>query len=179
MTRGLYGDDERYIETYWSRWPDVWVQGDLASVEDGAWFLHGRSDDTIMLAGKRLGPIEPEAVAVRHPAIVEAAAVGGPHDVKGEELVLFVVGDPTVSFDRDLVAADVSTRVAAELGAAFRPADVLFVDALPKTRSGKVMRRLVRDVLFDRPLGDMASLDDHHALDQVRAACAVRRNVDT
>ena len=91
MTRGLWKAPERYLETYWSRWPDVWVHGDWASIEDGRWYLHGRSDDTIKVAGKRLGPAEVESALVSHPAVVEAAAVGVPDEVKGEALWALVV----------------------------------------------------------------------------------------
>ena len=169
MTQGLYGDPERYLDTYWRRWPDTWVQGDLASVVDGYWYLHGRSDDTIMIAGKRLGPIEPESALVSHPAVVEAAAVGIPDDVKGEVLQVFVVlreGAPATT----ALAAELRDRVASMLGSSFRPSSVLFVDQLPKTRSGKVMRRLVRAAALGTDLGDLASLDDPAAVDAIRRA---------
>ena len=108
MTRGLHNDPERYLDTYWSRWPDVWVHGDWASIEevDGQdeWFLHGRSDDTIKVAGKRLGPAEVESALVSHPAVVEAAAVGLPDEIKGEQLWAYVVLARASSADDDLRA---------------------------------------------------------------------------
>ena len=164
MTRGLYNDPERYIETYWSRWPGVWVHGDWASVdEDGAWFLHGRSDDTIKLAGKRLGPAEVESALVSHPLVVEAAAVGVPHEVKGEELWCFVVLVPGAP-ETDATRAELTDVVGEQLGHPFRPAAVRFVDALPKTRNAKVLRRAVRAVALGLDPGDLSSLEDPAAL---------------
>ena len=121
MTRGFWRDPERYLETYWSRIPGVWVHGDWASVdEDGYWFLHGRSDDTLNIAGKRIGPAELESAAVSHPAVVEAAAVGVPHEVKGEVAWIFCV--PAAGTEvTDELAREVSGLVAADLGKAFTP----------------------------------------------------------
>ena len=116
MTRGMWKDPERYLETYWSRWPGVWWHGDWASIDDeGQWFLHGRSDDTIKLAGKRLGPAEVETALVEHPAVVEAAAIGVPDELKGESLVCFVVLAPGVE-PGDTLRAELRTRVADALG---------------------------------------------------------------
>jgi acetyl-CoA synthetase len=172
MTQGLHGDPQRYLETYWSRWPDTWVQGDLASVADGYWYLHGRSDDTIMIAGKRLGPIEPESALVSHPAVVEAAAVGIPDDLKGESLQVFVVLRDGALAGTPELAVELRELVASMLGSSFRPSSVVFVDQLPKTRSGKVMRRLVRAAALGSELGDLASLDDPAALEAVQRAIA-------
>ena len=173
MTRGLRNDPERYLDTYWSRWPDVWVHGDWASIEevDGRteWFLHGRSDDTIKVAGKRLGPAEVESALVSHPAVVEAAAVGLPDELKGEQLwgyaVLAAGQAPTEALRAELVAL-----VADQLGKSFRPAGIRFVRALPKTRSAKVVRRVVRAVATDTDPGDLSSLEDPGALDAIREA---------
>src|SRR5207247_63119 len=144
MTRGIWDDDERYLETYWSRFPGVWTHGDWASVdEDGYWFLHGRSDDTLNIAGKRIGPAELESAAVSHPDVAEAAAIGVPHDVKGEVAWVFCVPRPGAAVGDDL-ARDVGDVVADELGKAFRPDRVVFVAQLPKTRSAKIVRRAVR-----------------------------------
>ena len=141
MTRGLFRDPERYLDTYWSRWPDVWWHGDFASVtDDGQWFLHGRSDDTIKLAGKRLGPAEVETVVVAHPSVVEAAAIGVPDDLKGEALWVFAVLGPGVHAN-DAVRAEISKQVVDVLGPSFKPAEVRFTSVLPKTRSAKVLRR--------------------------------------
>jgi acetyl-CoA synthetase len=169
MTRGLYGDPERYLDVYWSRWPDVWVHGDWASIEDGRWYLHGRSDDTIKLAGKRLGPAEVESALVSHRAVIEAAAVGMPNDVKGEELWAFVVLAPGVE-RTDALRDELRDVVAAQLGKAFRPTAIRFTDALPKTRSAKVMRRAIRATALGIDPGDLSSLEDASTIESVRAA---------
>ena len=168
MTRGLYKDPERYLETYWSRWPDVWVHGDWASIdEDGEWFLHGRSDDTIKLSGKRVGPAEVESAAVSHPAVIEAAAVGIPDEVKGEVLWVYVVPAPDAPGDlREQVAGVVAER----LGKSFKPSAVKVTSALPKTRNAKVLRRAVRAVALDRDPGDLSSLEDPSTIEAVRSA---------
>jgi acetyl-CoA synthetase len=169
MTRGLYQDPERYLETYWSRWPDVWVHGDWASIEDGQWYLHGRSDDTIKIAGKRLGPAEVESVLVSHPAVVEAAAVGLPNELKGEELWGYAVLVPGVEPTDDL-RAELVALVAEHLGASFRPAGIRFTRSLPKTRSSKVLRRAIRATAIGEDPGDLSSLEDQGSIDAVRAA---------
>ena len=170
MTRGLYRNPERYLETYWSRWPDVWVHGDWASIdEDGDWFLHGRSDDTIKVAGKRLGPAEVESILVSHPAVVEAAAVGIPDEVKGETLWCFVV--PAPGTDESAALRDeLAALVAERLGKSFRPGAIRFTDALPKTRNAKVLRRAVRAVHTGQDLGDVSALEDPSTIESVRAA---------
>jgi acetyl-CoA synthetase len=172
MTRGLYGDPERYLETYWSRFPGVWWHGDFASVSgDGQWFLHGRSDDTIKVAGKRLGPAEVESVVVAHPAVLEAAAVGVPDEVKGEALWVFVVPSPGVVPD-DALRAELVACVVKALGPSFKPAHVSFTTALPKTRSAKVLRRAIRSVVTGTEPGDLSGLEDPGALDAIAAAIA-------
>jgi acetyl-CoA synthetase len=170
MTRGLFGDPERYIETYWSRWPDVWVHGDWASRdEDGFWYLHGRSDDTLKVAGKRLGPAEVESVLVAHPSVAESAAIGVPDEVKGEKVWCYVVLVPGVSPDETL-RADLRARVSDALGKSFRPDAVRFTTALPKTRSAKILRRTVRALALGEDPGDLSSLENPAALDAVRQA---------
>lgn len=170
MTRGLFGDPERYIETYWSRWPDVWVHGDWASRDDGGfWYLHGRSDDTLKVAGKRLGPAEVESVLVAHPLVAESAAIGVPDEVKGEKVWCFVVLVPGAEPDEAL-RDDLRARVGSALGKAFRPDAVRFTSALPKTRSAKILRRTVRALALGEDPGDLSSLENPAALDAVRHA---------
>jgi acetyl-CoA synthetase len=170
MTRGFWRNPERYLETYWRRLPGVWVHGDWASVdEDGYWFLHGRSDDTLNIAGKRIGPAELESAAVAHPAVQEAAAVGIPHDVKGEVAWMFCVLTPGYTQSDELAAA-VANAVAGELGKAFRPDRVLFVPALPKTRSAKIVRRAVRARVLAEDPGDLSSVENPDALDLIAEA---------
>jgi acetyl-CoA synthetase len=170
MTRGIWRDPERYLETYWRRFPGTWVHGDWASIdEDGFWFLHGRSDDTISLAGKRLGPAEVESVLADHPAVSEAAAVGIPHEIKGEAVWCFVVNRPGVEGSSEL-ADELATRVAEHLGKAFRPSRVVFVDELPKTRSAKILRRAIRTTVSGEDAGDLSSLENPEALEAIRRA---------
>jgi acetyl-CoA synthetase len=170
MTRGFWNDPERYLATYWSRWPDVWTHGDWASIDDdGLWFLHGRSDDTLKVSGKRLGPAEVESAAVAHPAVAEAAAVGIPHEVKGEGIWCFVVLAPGYAPSASL-AADIRAAVADALGKSFTPEEVRFVHDLAKTRSGKVVRRAIRARLLGEDPGDLSTLENPAALDEVAPA---------
>jgi len=167
MTRGIWGDPERYLETYWSRFPGVWTHGDWASIdEDGYWFLYGRSDDTLNIAGKRIGPAELESAALGCQAVAEAAAVGVPHDVKGEVPWLFCVLKPGAAATAD----DVVAAVAVEVGKAFAPERVVFVPALPKTRSAKIVRRAVRAAALGTDPGDLSTLENPESLDAIRTA---------
>jgi acetyl-CoA synthetase len=169
MTRGFWGDRERYEETYWSRWPGLWAHGDWASIDaDGYWFIHGRSDDTLKVAGKRVGPAEVESAAVRHPSVLEAAAIGVPHDIKGEAIVVLCVLRPGER-DDDGLRADVARIVADDLGKPLKPEVVAVVPSLPKTRSGKVMRRVIRAAWLGLDPGDVSALDDPAALESIRA----------
>jgi acetyl-CoA synthetase len=168
MTRGIWKDPQRYLDTYWSRWPDVWVHGDWATRdEDGFWFLHGRSDDTMNIAGKRIGPAEVESALADHPAVVESAAVGVPDEVKGEAIWCFVVTKPGVEQDDELVAS-LSKIVATELGKSFKPSRIVFVDELPKTRSAKIVRRALRALVEGKDAGDLSSLENPAALDAIK-----------
>ncbi len=167
QTRGFWNNEERYLQSYWSRWEDIWVHGDWASIdEDGYWFLHGRSDDTLNIAGKRIGPAEFESAAVGHPAVIECAAIGVPDEVKGETVWCFCITDAD---DRspDLESA-VKKVIADELGKAFTPARILFVDELPKTRSAKILRRAIRATALGEDPGDMSSLENPSGLDAIK-----------
>jgi acetyl-CoA synthetase len=167
MTRGIWGDPERYLETYWQRFPGVWTHGDWASIdEDGYWFLHGRSDDTLNIAGKRIGPAELESAAVGHTSVVEAAAIGIPHEVKGEVAWLYCVLAPGT----ETTPEEVKEAVADELGKAFAPDRVIFVSALPKTRSAKVVRRAVRARALGTDPGDLSTLENPEALEEIPRA---------
>jgi len=169
MTRGFWQDSERYLETYWRRFPGLWVHGDFASVDgEGHWYLHGRSDDTLNIAGKRVGPAELESAAVSHPAVQEAAAIGVPHEVKGEVAWLVCVPAPPSEADDELAAA-VADRVATELGRAFRPARVVFVSSLPRTRSAKIVRRAVKAAVLGTDPGDLGSVENPEALEEIAA----------
>jgi len=170
MTRGFWKDPERYLETYWSRWPDVWVHGDWAAKdEDGLWYILGRSDDTIKVAGKRLGPAEVESVLVAHPQVVEAAAIAVPDELKGNNVVVFCVLKPKVKADEDL-RAELRALIVRALGKPLAPREVLFVSDLPKTRNAKVMRRMVRAAYLGEPPGDMSSLVNPEAVEEIKKA---------
>ena len=167
MTRGLWGDPERYLDTYWRRFPGIWTHGDWASVdEDGYWFLHGRSDDTLNIAGKRIGPAELESAAIASGAVSEAAAIGVPHEVKGEVAWIFCVPKPGEEPSEDEVAA----KVGDVLGKAFKPDRILFVPSLPKTRSAKIVRRAVRARALGTDPGDLSSLENPEALEEISRA---------
>ncbi|HEY7020781.1 MAG TPA: AMP-binding protein [Ktedonobacterales bacterium] len=171
MTRGFWHDSARYEDAYWSRIPGVWVHGDWAAVDgDGFWYILGRSDDTIKVAGKRLGPAEVESAAVAHPAVMEAAAIGVPHEIKGEAITVFVVLQPGVEQTEQL-REEIRAEVVKALGPAMKPEAVLFVTQLPKTRNGKVLRRLIRARhLGKTDLGDTSSLESPDALEAIAQA---------
>jgi len=170
MTRGFWGDRQRYIDTYWSRFDDVWVHGDWAYVdpEDGLWYVLGRSDDTIKIAGKRLGPAEVESILVGHPAVAEAAAIGVPDEMKGEALVCFVILRPNQK-PTDELSHDLQDLVADALGKPLRPKAVHFVVDLPRTRNAKILRRVVRSVYTGKDPGDLSSLENPSALAAIGA----------
>ena len=167
MTRGIWGDPERYLETYWSTYEGVWRHGDWARVdEDGQWFLLGRSDDTINVAGKRLGPAEVESALASHPSVAESAVVGVPHETKGEAVWCFVVAPGA---DESL-PDELAELVATELGRPFKPSRVVLVDALPKTRSAKILRRAVRAAAVGEDPGDLSSAENPQSLEGIREA---------
>jgi acetyl-CoA synthetase len=172
MTRGFWRDPQKYLDAYWSRLPGVWVHGDWASADqDGFWFLHGRSDDTLNIAGKRIGPAELESAAVDHPAVREAAAIGVPHPVKGETSWIFCCllpgTEPSAELERE-IAETVSGR----LGKAFAPGRVIFVESLPRTRSAKIVRRAVRATALGTDPGDLSSLENPESLTEIAEAVA-------
>jgi acetyl-CoA synthetase len=173
MTRGFWNDADRYLATYWDRFPGAWTHGDLAFVDaDGYWYIRGRSDDTLNIAGKRIGPSEIEAGASQHPDVVESAAIGVPSAAKGQEIWVAYV--PRRGGCGPEVEEALKQLVAASAGHAFRPAVALAVEDLPRTRSGKVMRRLVRAAVTGDPYGDTSSLDNPEVLDVVRRQCEHR-----
>jgi acetyl-CoA synthetase len=173
MTRGVWRDPERYLEAYWSTFPGVWRHGDYALVEDGQWFILGRSDDVMNVAGKRLAPAEVESIMTSHPAVAEAAVVGVPDPKKGEAVWAFWVSRPD-AIEGDDVSTELAAMVARELGKPFAPSAVLRVDALPKTRSAKIMRRAVRAAVLGTDPGDMSGAENPDALDGIRTAAKAR-----
>ncbi|HYL76703.1 MAG TPA: AMP-binding protein [Bryobacteraceae bacterium] len=168
MTRGVWGDPDRYLETYWSRWPGVWFHGDWASVdEDGCWFLHGRADESMNVAGRKVGPAEVEDALMEHSAVAEAAVIGVPDEIKGETIVGFVVLKKDFEPSESLRAA-VAKHVVDSLGPTFRPHAIQFVLALPKTQSGKVVRRLIRQRYLGEEIGDTSTVENPAALEAFR-----------
>jgi acetyl-CoA synthetase len=157
------------MQTYWSRFPGVWVHGDWAAIdEDGLWYILGRSDDTIKIAGKRLGPAEVESVLVDDPAVIEAAAIGVPDEMKGQALVCFVVLRPSSPPGAELIAR-LTALVVDRLGKPLKPKAIEFVRDLPKTRNAKVMRRVIRSAYLGDDPGDLSSLENPQAVDDIRA----------
>jgi acetyl-CoA synthetase len=162
MTRGFWNDPDRYLQTYWSRFRDVWVHGDWAAVEEGEerlWYILGRSDDTLKIAGKRVGPAEVESVLVSHPMVEEAAAIGIPDEIKGEKLICFCVLSAGAR-QGPALEQELNDLVQQAMGHALKPAAVRFVAGLPKTRNGKVMRRVIRAIYAGQDPGDLSALDD-------------------
>jgi acetyl-CoA synthetase len=167
MTKGFWQAPQRYIDTYWSRFDNVWVHGDWAMRDaEGHWFLLGRSDDTLKIAGKRLGPAEVEAAAGQCEGVKESAAVGVPHPTKGETPVLFVVLLPGCEASADR-GREIAEKVAEALGKPLRPQEVYFVPDLPRTRNAKIMRRVVRAVHLGQEPGDLSGLENPSALTQI------------
>ncbi|MFW9958305.1 MAG: AMP-binding protein [Candidatus Odinarchaeota archaeon] len=170
MTRGFWKDKERYERTYWSRWKNIWVHGDFAAIDsDNLWYILGRSDDIIKIAGKRFGPAEAESVLVSHPSVAEAAAIGVPHEIKLNELVVFCVLVPGVEPSEQL-REELKQVVITAMGKPLTPKAVLFVSDLPKTRNAKVMRRMIRAAYLGEDPGDTSSLVNPEAVEEIRRA---------
>ncbi|OGO23375.1 MAG: AMP-dependent synthetase [Chloroflexi bacterium RBG_16_51_16] len=170
MTRGFWKEKVRYLDTYWNRWNDVWVHGDFAAIDsDGLWYILGRSDDTIKIAGKRLGPAEIESIVVSHTDVIEAAAIGVPHEVKGSELVLFAVLKAG-AHSGEALRSQLHDLVVQEMGKPLAPKAILFVSDLPKTRNAKVMRRMIRAAYLGQDPGDTSSLVNPHAVEEIKNA---------
>jgi len=162
MTRGIWGDPQRYLDTYWSRFPGMWYHGDWASVDaDGHWFVHGRADESMNVAGRKVGPAEIEEAMLRHPSVAEAAVIGAPDEIKGEAIVGYAVARPGMAVDPAAVCA----TVAEVMGAAFRPREVIVMAELPKTQSGKIVRRLLRQRYLGEELGDLSTVANPGALE--------------
>jgi acetyl-CoA synthetase len=170
MTKSLWSGDERYLEEYWSNWEDLWDHGDWAQRdEDGFWFLHGRADDALNVAGRKVGPAEVEGALMEHDAVNQAAAVGAPDDTTGTAVVTYVI--PEDGFEEgDDLRAELRAVVGEELGKPFRPREVLFVDEFPKTQSGKIIRRAIEATYTGEDPGDMSSIENPEAMAELREA---------
>jgi acetyl-CoA synthetase len=167
MLRTIWGDDDRYVETYFTKWsgrPDLYFPGDGAKRdEDGYFWILGRVDDVLNVAGHRIGTMEVESALVEHPAVAEAAVVGKTHELKGQALAAFVTLREGYQQTSEL-REELRSFVAEKIGAIAKPDDILFSADLPKTRSGKIMRRLLRDIAEGRALGDMTTLADSNVV---------------
>lgn len=172
MTQSFWQDDERYLDAYWRTIPGLWVHGDLALRKGSTRYMLGRSDDTIKLAGKRVGPAEVEEVLLELPQVNEAAAIGIDDATKGQKLVVFLVLAADAGDDAVTLTKTVSAHVELRMGKPFKPGAVHFVNQLPKTRSSKVMRRLIRNIYSGLPLGDISSLDNPSALESIQQIAA-------
>jgi acetyl-CoA synthetase len=180
MARGFWQERERYVETYWSRFKNIWVHGDFAMRDkDGHWFILGRSDDTLKVAGKRVGPAEVESILVSHPQVIEAAVIGVPDEAKGTAMVAFCMlaskkGSPPYEGGVDAASADgvvlsqeLTKLVATQMGKPLAPSKIHFVSALPKTRNAKVMRRVIRSAYLGEDAGDLSALENPQAIDEI------------
>jgi len=172
MTQGFWNDNDRYAETYWSRFGAMWVHGDWAEIDsDGYWYIRGRSDDTMNIAGKRIGPSEIESAVVAEGSTLEAAAIAIPHPVKGSAIAVFAVLQPGITDGDDTIEL-IRNGVAVRLGKAFTPEVVVCVEALPRTRNAKIMRRMIRAAWLGEDPGDASALENPDAVEVVRAAAA-------
>ena len=168
MARGFYGENERYLETYWSRFENIWVHGDFVVQDaDGQFYILGRSDDTLKIAGKRVGPAEVETLLVVHESVVEAAVIGVPDEIKGTAMIAFCVVKPHNNADLE---NELKNLIAEAMGKPLKPNRVLFVSALPKTRNGKVMRRVIRAAYLGETAGDLSALENPAAVDEIKNA---------
>ena len=172
MLRGIYGDDERYKETYWSRFPGRYFAGDGAKKDpDGDLWLLGRVDDVMNISGHRISTTEVEHALVGHPAVAEAAVVGAADATTGQAIVAFVTVKGAKDADGEAgerLVRELRDHVAQEIGPIAKPRQILLTPELPKTRSGKIMRRLLRDVADDRPLGDVTTLLDPSVVNSIK-----------
>lgn len=174
MTQGFWNDDQRYLETYWSRWTKTWVHGDWVRIDDkGMYYITGRSDDTIKIAGKRLGPAEMESILVAHPQVVEAVTIGVPDEDKGEVAVCFVVVKTDSQDSSEDLSLEIRNFVGERMGKALRPKVVYLIQELPKTRNGKILRRVVKAAYTGKNPGDLSSLENPQSVEEIRKLAMV------
>jgi acetyl-CoA synthetase len=177
MMMTLWNDDEKYKQVYWSKFPGIYYPGDYAMLdEDGYFWLLGRADDVLKVAGHRLGTMELESAFVAHKAVAEAAVGGKPHDVKGESIIAFLVLREGYHTNEQL-KKEIIEHIRNVVGPIATPEEIYFVNKLPKTRSGKIMRRLLRSILNDSQIGDVSTLEDGAAVEEVKAAYEELRKI--
>jgi len=179
MLRTIWGDDDRYKQTYWSRWPGFYFAGDGARKdEDGAIWLLGRVDDVMNVSGHRLSTTEIESALVSHPKVAEAAVVGATDETTGQAVVAFVILRESAGDGGEEIVAELRNHVGKEIGAIAKPRQIMIVPELPKTRSGKIMRRLLRDVAENREVGDATTLADSGIMDKITAGMKTAKDED-
>jgi acetyl-CoA synthetase len=167
MTRGLLNDSDRYIKTYWDKYKDVWFHGDYVLIDDdGLWYMHGRVDDVINVSGHRLSTVEIEQLVASHKKISDAAAISIPDEITGESIVLFVVLKN--KNDQDSIQQEIQNFVSEKIGKLARPKRVCIISDMPKTRTGKIMRRILKTRFLGEPLGDVSALENPHVLDEIK-----------
>jgi len=178
MARTLYGEDERYVETYWKKWgPDVYDVGDAAKVDsDGYFWIVGRTDDVINVSGHRMSTMEIESAIVSHERVAEAAVVGEQHEDTGQAITAFVTLEEADATESDELEQEIREHVAVKIGKLARPKRIIWADDLPKTRSGKIMRRLLKDIAEGRELGDVTTLRDPSVTEQLSERVAARQS---
>ena len=179
MLRTIWGDDQRYVDTYWSRFPERYFAGDGAKKdEDGDIWLLGRVDDVMNVSGHRMSTTEIESALVSHPKVAEAAVVGASDPMTGQAIVAFVILRADAGEGGDDLVAELRTHVAKEIGSIAKPRQIMVVEELPKTRSGKIMRRLLRDIAENRELGDVTTLTDSSVMDLIKENLATAKSAE-
>ncbi|MDX8359747.1 AMP-binding protein [Cytobacillus sp. IB215316] len=167
MANGFWKESDRYIESYWNRWENIWVHGDWVSIDENHfWTITGRSDDTLNIAGKRVGPAELESILVEHPQVVEAATIGVPNNIKGEVAVCFIVIKDKVK-NKEKLISELYQLVEQNLGKSLKPHDIYTVSELPKTRNAKVMRRVIKSIYLGQDPGDLSALENQSAISSI------------
>ncbi len=165
MTRGMLNDDERYVDTYWSRFEDVWFHGDYVHVDkDNLWYMRGRTDDVINVSGHRMSTAEIEHTVISNKKISDAASVAIPDDITGEAIVVFFVADDK---SKDIESSEITDYISEKIGKVAKPKFIFQLSDLPKTRTGKIMRRLLKSKLLGKELGDLSSLENPQVLDEI------------
>jgi len=170
MLRGIYKNPERYKDTYWSKFKDIYLAGDVTRKDsDGFFWIQGRADDVLNVSGHRIGNCEVESALVSHPMVAEAAVIGKPHGLKGESITSFVVLKKDIEATDDL-RKELCEHVGKEMGKIARPDEIWFVSDVPKTRSGKIMRRVIRAKALGKEVGDISTLANPEAVDELGKA---------
>lgn len=169
MTKGLLNDNQRYLETYWSRFEDTWFHGDYVFVDnDGLWYMQGRADDVINVSGHRMSTAEIEHTVISHAKISDAASISIPDEITGEAIVVFFVSDKTSDIG---IESEISNYVSEKIGKLAKPKYLFQMSDLPKTRTGKILRRLLKAKLLGEPMGDLSTLENPHVLDEISSIC--------